>query len=73
MLFLACLAFGLRCVYLIFSVWFRVDSGLGRWFIAGWRAKFYLKSVQGVIRNLSKIHVPNHQPDYIVIPIIHHY
>ena len=57
MLFLACLAFGLRCVYLFFSVWFRVDSGLGRWFIAGWRAKFYLKSVQGLIRNLSKIHV----------------
>jgi len=56
-LFLACLAFGLRCVYLFFSVWFRVDSGLGRWFIAGWRAKFYLKSVQGLIRNLSKIHV----------------
>ena len=31
------------------SVWFRVDSGLGQWFIAGWLkvgAKFYLKSVQ---------------------------
>ena len=42
------------------SVWFRVDSGLGQWFIAGWLkvgAKFYLKSVQGLIRNLSKIHV----------------
>ena len=40
------------------SVWFRVDSGLGRWFIAGWLkvgAKFYLKSVQGLIRNLPKI------------------
>ena len=42
------------------SVWFRVDSGLGQWFIAGWLevgAKFYLKSVQGLIRNLLKIHV----------------
>ena len=39
---------------------YRVDSGLGQWFIAGWLkvgAKFYLKSVQGLIRNLSKIHV----------------
>ena len=37
---------------------YRVDSGLGQWFIAGWLkvgAKFYLKSVQGLIRNLSKI------------------
>ena len=42
------------------SVWFRVDSGLGQWFIAGWLkvgAKFYLKSIQGLIRNLTKIHV----------------
>ena len=42
------------------SVWFRVDSGLGQWFIAGWLkvgAKFYLKSVQDLIRNLSKIHL----------------
>ena len=42
------------------SVWFRVDSGLGQWFIAGWfkvGAKFYLKPVPGLIRNLSKIHV----------------
>ena len=41
-------------------VWFRVDSGLGQWFIAGWfkvGAKFYLKSIQGLIRNLTKIHV----------------
>ena len=41
------------------SVWFRVDSGLGQWFIAAWLkvgAKFYLKSFQGLIRNLSKIH-----------------
>ena len=39
---------------------YRVDSGLGQWFIAGWLkvgAKFYLKSVQGLIRNLSKIHL----------------
>jgi hypothetical protein len=42
------------------SVWFRVASGLGQWFIADWLkvgAKFYLKSVQGLIRNLLKIHV----------------
>ena len=41
-------------------VWFRIDSGLGQWFIAGWLkvgAKLYLKSVQGLIRNLSKIHL----------------
>jgi hypothetical protein len=41
------------------SVWFRVDS-LGQWFIVGWLkvgAKFYLKSVQGLIRNSSKIHL----------------
>ena len=41
-------------------VWFGVDSGLGQWFIAGWLkvgAKFYLKSVQGLIRNLSKIYL----------------
>ena len=41
-------------------VWFGVDSGLGQWFIAGWLkvgAKFYLKSVQGLIRNSSKIHL----------------
>ena len=34
------------------SVWFRVDSGLGQWFIAGWLkvgAKFYLKLVQVLI------------------------
>ena len=37
---------------------YRVDSGLGQWFIAGWLkvgAKFYQKSLQGLIRNLSKI------------------
>ena len=42
------------------SVWFGVDSGLGQWFIAGWLkvgAKLYLKSVQGLIQNLSKIHL----------------
>ena len=42
------------------SVWCRVDSELGQWFIADWLkvgAKFYLKSVQGLIRNLSKIHL----------------
>ena len=42
------------------SVWFRVDSGLGRRLIADWQkvgAKFYLKSVQGLIRNLSKIYL----------------
>ena len=45
------------------SVWFRVASGLGQWFIAGYAgwlkvgSKFYLKSVQGLIRNLSKIHL----------------
>ena len=41
------------------SVWFRVDS-LGQWFIAGWLkvgANFYLKSVQGLIRNSSKNHL----------------
>ena len=40
------------------SGWFRVASGLGQWFIAGWLkvgAKFYQKSLQGLIRNLSKI------------------
>jgi hypothetical protein len=42
------------------SVWFGVDSGLGQWFIAGWLkvgAKLYLKLVQGLIRNVSKIHL----------------
>jgi len=44
------------------SGWFRVDSGLGQRFIefiAAWLkvgAQFYLKSVHGLIRNLSKIH-----------------
>jgi len=40
------------------SVWFRVDSGLGQWLTADSLkvgAKFYLKSVQGLIRNLPKI------------------
>ena len=39
------------------SGWFRVDSGLGQWFMAGWLkvgAKCYLKSVQGLIWNFSK-------------------
>ena len=62
MLVLACLVFGLRFKMCLISppVWFRVDSGLGQWFIAGWfkvGAKFYLKPVPGLIRNLSKIHV----------------
>ena len=42
------------------SVWFRVDSGLGQRFIADWLkvgAKCYQTSVQGLIRNLSKIHL----------------
>ena len=42
------------------SVWCRVDSELGQWLIADWLkvgAKFYLKSVHGLIRNLSKIHL----------------
>ena len=49
-----------KMYFTFLSVWFRVDSGLGQWFIAGWLevgAKFYLKSVQGLIRNLLKIHV----------------
>ena len=41
------------------SVWFRVDSGLGRLIADRQKvgAKFYLKSVQGLIRNLSKIYL----------------
>ena len=45
---------------IFFSVRFRADSGLGQWFIAGWLkvgANFYLKSIQGLIRNLSKNHL----------------
>ena len=51
--------FKIRLNFLL--VWFRVASGLGQWFIAGWLkvgAKFYLKSVQGLIRNLLKTHLP---------------
>jgi len=43
-----------------FSGWSGFDSGLGQWFIAGWfrvGAKFYLKSVPVLIRNLSGIHL----------------
>ena len=39
--------------------WFRVDSRLGQWFIAGWLevgAKICLKSLQDLFRNLWKIH-----------------
>ena len=48
--------FGLRFIL----GWFRVEPGLSQWFIADWPkvgAKFYLKLVQDLIRNVENAFV----------------